>query len=308
MDNDSPKEAVTEQSEARFNRPPRIQRPLPEREIALPAPPVPSDARRRNLLAMLLPNLGMVFSMGLMSTLNYSANRSLLVTLLPTGVMAAVSVTSSVVMYREQIKAHKVSFAKKNERFERMLQLKTTELDEWRKEEGRIRLENDPPLEKILWMIEEDDLRLWERRPQDQDFACVRIGLGELEPSVVLQMPEGADMLAPRYQEASDIYEKNRLLQDMPIAINLRQAGTLGVWGDSRPLVLETVYAMLAHLTAHHAPHELPLVLFADASRRIVDLQIFEVPTDNRVGDRLVVDRHIFVEQQLVENLLDEAE
>jgi len=35
---------VTSSSEDidRFNRPPRIQPPLPEREVALPAPPVPT--------------------------------------------------------------------------------------------------------------------------------------------------------------------------------------------------------------------------------------------------------------------------
>ncbi len=257
---------TTSEGSVRFNRPPRVQRPLPQREIMLPAPPVPGDPQNRNLLATLLPNLGMVFSMGLMSTLSYSADRSPLLMLLPTGMMAVVSIGSSVMMYRDQIKSRQLSFAQKNERFERILQLRMAELEGWRQEECKIRLENDPPLDRIRWMIEVDDLRLWERRPPDTDFASVRIGIGELAPAVVLQLPE-ADMLAPRYQEINTIYEEHRMLPDMPITINLRHAGTVGVWGDNRPMVLEAVYAMLGHLIAHHAPHELRIALLCDEGR-----------------------------------------
>jgi S-DNA-T family DNA segregation ATPase FtsK/SpoIIIE len=112
-------------------------------------------------------------------------------------------------------------------------------------------------------MIDEDDLHLWERRPHDPDFASVRVGVGEVEPTVVLKLPD-MDPLAPRYQEVSELYGKHKLLKDVPITIDLRQIGSLAIWGGNRALVLETVYAMISHLTAHHAPHELRIALLCD--------------------------------------------
>ncbi len=252
-----------EQAAARFNRPPRIQRPLPRREIVLPAPPTPSAPPQRNLLVMLLPGLGMFFSMGLMSTLAYSQNRNPLM-MLPTGLMGIISLVTSLMMYRQQIVGHRRAMAEQEQRFDRILGLKLEELDKAREEERRIRLDNDPPIERIAQMVDEDDLRLWERRPEDPDFACARIGVGQVWPSVTLKLPDNMDPLAPRYPEVCDIHEKRARLADVPVTVNLRQLGSVGIWGDDRQRVLNAMYAMLCYLIAHHAPHELRIALLCD--------------------------------------------
>ncbi|MFZ6026119.1 MAG: FtsK/SpoIIIE domain-containing protein [Chloroflexota bacterium] len=250
---------------AHFNRPPRIQRALPQCEIELPAPPVPTPPPTRGLLTALLPSLGMLLSMGVMSVLSYQQSRNALA-MLPTGIMAVVSMTSAVMMFREQFQSHAKQMVQQVERFKAILQFKMHELEDVRKEETRLRLENDPPLERILWMIEEDDLRLWERRTQDPDFACVRIGVGETTPAARLILPK-MDPLAPHYEEVSAIYAQNRTIKDVPITINLRRAGSFAVWGSNRALVLENIYAMLAHLITHHAPHELRIALLCAPER-----------------------------------------
>ena len=250
---------------ARFNRPPRIQRPLPVQEISLPTPPVPGKPPHRSLLPTLLPSLGMMFSMGLMSTMNYSQSGNLLV-ILPTVMMGVVSLGTSVFMYREQHQTFRQNSEAENERFQRTLDSKMEELDGARGEERRIRLENDPSLDQIVGMVETDDLRLWERRPEDPDFASVRIGVGALLPTVTLKLPD-MDPLAPRYEETMALYNEHKLIEDVPVTINLREIGSLGIWGGNRSLVLETVHGMLSHLTAHHAPHELRIALLCDGDQ-----------------------------------------
>ncbi|HNT78287.1 MAG TPA: FtsK/SpoIIIE domain-containing protein [Anaerolineae bacterium] len=267
MDMKTARPAVEESEGAHFNRPPRIQRTLPVQEITLPAPPVPGKPPHQSLLPALLPGLGMTFSMGLMSAMNYSQNGNLL-TLLPSVMMGVLSLGTSVFMYREQHQTYKRNIADENERFERILEAKMGTLNTARAEERRIRLENDPSLDQILQLVEADDLRLWERRPEDPDFVSVRLGVGELFPSVTLKLPE-LDPLAPRQAEVMKLYSEHELIKDVPITINLREAGSLGIWGGNRSLVLETVHSMLTHLTAHHAPHELRIALLCDGEQAV---------------------------------------
>lgn len=248
----------------RFNRPPRIQQPLPVHEVTLPAPPVPASVPRRNILMLLLPGLGMMFSMGLMSWYSYAQTQNIL-TLLPTGMMAIVSLLSTFLMYREQLQSHRHSLQQQNERFEQIFALKQAELSRYREEEREVRLVNAPSIDSVEKLIRENDLRLWERRPNDPDFTSVRFGLGEIHPSVTLKLPE-LDPLAPRYKEVYDYYQEYRTIKDVPLTINLREIGSLGIWGtaQNRPAVLQGVFALLSHLIVHHAPHELHIALICN--------------------------------------------
>lgn len=257
--------------EDRFNRPPRVQKPLPQHEVTLPTPPVPVNPPRRNFWVSLLPGLGMFFSMGAMAWFSYSqspeGSRNILM-VLPMSMMAVVSIMSSVMMFREQGKSHEQSVVEQQTRFEELFELKKSELQKWREDEREIREDVNPSLDEIERIIKKEDvMRLWARRPQDPDFSSVRVGFGSLPPTVTIKVSE-IDPRAPSYQDILDFYEEHKYIPDVPIAINLRQLGSLGVYGGERFKVLELLYALLIHLAVHHAPHELRLVLLCRADRQ----------------------------------------
>jgi S-DNA-T family DNA segregation ATPase FtsK/SpoIIIE len=206
----------------------------------------------------------MMFSMGLMSWLTYTQTNNIL-TLLPTGTMALVSLLSTWMMYREQLASHKREMLQQEERFEQTLEFKKEELCKARDEEREVRLYNAPGLVKIKTMIDKDDIRLWERRPEDADFSEVRFGVGEMEPATVLKLPD-LDPLAPRYTEVYKYYLENRTIKGVPLAFNLREIGSVGMWAENhnRVAMMEVTYALLIHLIALHAPDELHIAIISN--------------------------------------------
>ncbi|HPH94566.1 MAG TPA: FtsK/SpoIIIE domain-containing protein [Anaerolineaceae bacterium] len=246
----------------RFNRPPRLQHPLPERKIVLPAPPVPQPISTRSVIAMILPGLGMLLSMIIIALLAFVQDRNMW-TMLPTTIMAGVSIFSALYMYQSQAGTQKKAQEDQDKRFTTLIQIKMDELKRFRNEEKRTRQLRDPSIDEVRTLIEANDIRLWERRPTDPDFSALRLGVGTVNPTVVLELPENIDPMAPRYEETVALYEANRLLDDVPVTINLREVVSIGMWGGDRQTVLGRVYAMIIHMIAHHAPHELHIVLIS---------------------------------------------
>lgn len=62
-------------------------------------------------------------------------------------------------------------------------------LDGLQREQQRLRLENDPSPEIILDQVKRLIGTLWSRRPADDDFLSVRVGVGAVPSIVVVKAP-----------------------------------------------------------------------------------------------------------------------
>ncbi|WP_020574940.1 type VII secretion protein EccC [Actinopolymorpha alba] len=112
--------------------------------------------------------------------------------------------------------------------------------------------------------------RLWERRPADKDFGHVRLAKGAQRFVLRLIAPETKPVedLEPVAAGALRRFiQTYRTVPEVPIAVSLRAFAHVRVDGDS-DAVRALTRAMLAHLVAFHAPHELLVATCVAPDRR----------------------------------------
>ncbi|MBY8875453.1 type VII secretion protein EccCa [Micromonospora sp. PLK6-60] len=119
--------------------------------------------------------------------------------------------------------------------------------------------------------------RVWERRPDDPDFAVVRVGVGPqtlatpLVPPVTRPLEELEPMTAGALRRFLDAYS---VVPELPVALSLRSFARVfvrdggarpGGGGASAPALAR---AMLTQLAVFHAPDELLVAVCAGPERR----------------------------------------
>jgi S-DNA-T family DNA segregation ATPase FtsK/SpoIIIE len=240
-----------------FWRAPRLLYPLPQREIELYAPPQ-KPSPPGSLWAILVP-AGLTVTV-MVAVLLLSKNTSMLLLSVP---MLLVSSVSSFFAYSSQKRAYRKKLVAREQKYRAYLASCRQELEELRQKQCQILLRRDPwPLECLTFVLERERT-LWARAPEHQDFLQVRLGLGELPSSIVIKTPKQQDPFDPDplIQEAQDLAKEYAGLPDVPICVDLRQDGPLGLAGPSAA-VWSTARAIAVQLATHHAPDELKIMAF----------------------------------------------
>ncbi|GGY01764.1 type VII secretion protein EccC [Streptomyces minutiscleroticus] len=121
------------------------------------------------------------------------------------------------------------------------------------------------PSPEQLWALVAEGSRVWERRPGDEDFAQVRIGLGPQPLATSLVSPETGpvDQLEPLTAGAMQRFvATHSTLDDLPMAVSLRAFYHVTVSGEPRS-VRSSVRALTGSLASLHSPEDLMIVVAA---------------------------------------------
>lgn len=125
------------------------------------------------------------------------------------------------------------------------------------------------PSPEQLWALVAEGSRVWERRPGDEDFGQVRIGLGRQSLATALIAPEtgGVEQLEPLTAGAMQRFlSVHGTLDDLPMAVSLRAFSYLTISGETQS-VRSSARALAGSLAALHSPEDLVIVVAA-ARRR----------------------------------------
>ncbi len=249
-----------------FNRPPRIQTPLPDENVEIPpAPGLPAPPGAFGWLATLLPLGGSLLVVGMMMTAGGGAGGPGYLMMLPT--MAA-GVLVSWLNFRSQKRLYLSRLTEAKSSYCESLQRAENRLQSLRERERQIRLDCNPDLADCLRRVERRDTRLGERRPGDADFLCPRAGIGARQPSFRVTKPSQSQ----RPQEFQEYYgwadgmaEEFLRIPDAPITIPLFHKGSIGIAGHRRD-ILNLARTLLCHLVTHHWPTEVQVAALAGAA------------------------------------------
>ncbi|MEU9579975.1 type VII secretion protein EccCa [Streptomyces chilikensis] len=121
------------------------------------------------------------------------------------------------------------------------------------------------PSPEQLWALVAEGSRVWERRPGDEDFAQVRIGLGPQQLASPLIAPQTGpvDQLEPLTAGAMQRFVAvHSTLEDLPMAVSLRAFHRVSVSGDPES-VRALVRAMTGSLASLHSPEDLVVAVAA---------------------------------------------
>ncbi|MFI0940105.1 type VII secretion protein EccCa [Streptomyces sp. NPDC021020] len=134
-----------------------------------------------------------------------------------------------------------------------------------RQRSGRLHTHPDPDQ---LWALVAEGRRVWERRPGDDDFGQVRIGLAPQQLATPLVVPDTApvDRLEPLTAQAlRSFFAVYGTVEDLPLAVSLRAFSHVVLTGNTGA-VRGLARAAVAQLAALHSPADLVLGVTASSA------------------------------------------
>lgn len=271
-----------------FNRPPRIQPGVATTEVEIPGPPELEDAiddtpgwvRFIPLIMTMLPTL--MYAVAMLSWNPDRGTSALVIVLVRVvGPIATIVLTvflgQRITNYAETVRKERAErkARKTAQNYEQRLRQIELSLERSYADQRSVLHRLNPPVPELKerlplrhgGRLTYPDPRLWERRPADEDFLCLRIGTGMMPSYTQVDYPNPLDFALPPHQTDRYLYEAIRIgkryewLRDVPVLVNLRERGVVSVVGRDKRLGL--LRAMLMHLVTHHAPNEVALYIIA---------------------------------------------
>lgn len=266
-----------------IDRPPRLQPELPAHEAAIPPPPDLMQPGYHALMQLAMP-LAAVLATVLVAALTQGQGGRSGLLIIPMIMSVVLSSAFAVHNYRREKKEQETAAAAYREQLVNLRQEMAISHDLQR----RFYQYNYPPPQVALAIADHsannhyagnvqlsERLRLWERRPGDEDFGYLRLGTGAWPSTAAYTAPDIPQLNNPLAREALRLAEVSRFLPDVPITIPLRQPVTnanghgpllthhhaVGIVSDQAQARYGFMRAMLVHYTAFHAPTDAQLLV-----------------------------------------------
>jgi DNA segregation ATPase FtsK/SpoIIIE, S-DNA-T family len=226
-----------------FNRPPRVAPRFAAAKLDVPAPPDPSQRPRLPLAASLVPLGGGVVLWAL------TQNPISLV-------FAALTPVMAVWTFLEDRRRGRKTFRRGTGTFQDRLQALEGELERRRAEEVTFRREAAPDPAELLARARRALPRLWERRPADDDFLSLRVGIADRPSLVTVSLPERGD--EELRGQAEELVKRFRTVPFVPVTVGAAEAGPVGVAGPPE-LVVSVCRWLILQAAALHSPRDLAI-------------------------------------------------
>ena len=237
-------------------RSPRIMYELPVGAIDIEPPPPAGTKPEINWLSTFLPTaitLVIAVVMGVAM-----GNPMMMLYSLP---MTVAGVVVSVINYRKQVKKHTEQVELRQKKYEQHITDTVNTIERKQEEQINTLINADPCTKECLAIAKERRPRLWERSPNDRDFASVRIGCGDIPFCMNIGIPKEAlsleeDALRNKPRQIKQYYE---MIKGAPIVCDIHAEQICGVVGSERD-TKTVIKNMIVQLATHHCYTELKLV------------------------------------------------
>ena len=238
-----------------FWRSPRLKTPLPRDEVVIPDPPSDRSPETGSVLYYILPTVAMAAVMIVVSLA--TGMQSMLAFSVPMILMSGGVSAGIFVMQRRKART---ATAQRQQRYHALLNDADAHLARLHKQQILLRDDNDPPLPESLRRVRELDRRLWSRLPADEDFLCVRLGIGDMPSTVTVKTPTSHDAVSPDplLLEAVQVARQYAIAPDVPITLDVRASEVIGIAGD-RTRALHLAFALILNVATYHAPGEVQI-------------------------------------------------
>ncbi|MBL8097280.1 MAG: DUF87 domain-containing protein [Anaerolineales bacterium] len=247
----------------RFNRPPRAWLALPAAQVRVPNPPnYPTASTGNNLLWTILPSAMMLVSA--LVGFGVSAGNGAGNVMSGMFVLMALAYPSALLMQQRAAKKQRAADTERLKReYAEDIRALVTRLAALRTEQQQALREWHPAGAVLLQRAVERDLRLWERRPPDEDFLHIRLGLGEVEPSYGLELQPVENGRQTDRIFANAQAEPFQRVPDAPLTLDLIGAHSIGIAGP-RAARSGLARTLLANVATHHQPNEVRIFFVRD--------------------------------------------
>jgi len=245
-----------------FNRAPRMPVPLPTETVRIPdLPELPPKPGNANWVTLAL-TAGVTFVGAILIAALMKNSMYLFMLVFSVG-----STVASILNYVVSKRSYRRELAAALARYDEEIARVAAALGALRKEQQRLLAQMNPDLRECLARALRRDPRLGERRPEDADFLCIRVGTGRVPSSVAIDTPNlerPAAELKPQVQAILTLRDEYQHVPDVPITIDLRETAHWGIVGAESD-VAGLARALLCHITAHHWPTEVQVAVICES-------------------------------------------
>ena len=234
-----------------FNRSPRIVPVHPSREVEAPTPPEALSPGRFPTIALIAPLV--------MGAVLFAATRNPI-----SLVFVALSPLLMVGTYLDKRFTDRKRLATQSAEFRVALDRLVDDLSQGQDAERRGRLQEVSSTAEAFAGATELSPLLWSRRPEHASFLTLRVGTGSAPSRTSLTMPPRGKAVTEFWTELEAVRERFADVSGVPVLVDLRTAGAVGVAGD-RDLVDDIARGLVAQLVCLHSPAELVLTAIASS-------------------------------------------
>lgn len=128
------------------------------------------------------------------------------------------------------------------------------------RDQRRVRQMEDPDFAASLNRVTRVESTLWSRHSLDEDFLCLRLGLGGEPVRADLMLPEAPAEgdLAALIHDARRQLEPYRQVNGVPVRVSLKEAGVFGVAG-TRSEAMRGMANLVVQVATHHSPADVKI-------------------------------------------------
>ena len=259
-------EVIDGNAEKEYVRTPRILKSPDDGKIVIDPPTAPQKSKEMPFILTAGPSLTM--SLAMLASLGVTVSNAIsggeFSSLITSGVMA-ISMLAGAVMWPGLLRKYNKRQEEANEKYRRekyLSYLSKKENEIRTKYERNTRILNEalmPSPETLVSFAADQNRRLWERGPDDEDFLNVRLGIGERPFGVEIEAPAKGFVLEDdaMIDSAISLAEKYRMLSDVPISISLYDKKVVGVVGDA----VSIANSIITNIVSLHSYEEVKLIL-----------------------------------------------
>ncbi len=261
-----------------FKRAPRTIEKLYTEPVEIEAPPALQNQKKRPLLLTIGPGLTMVLPMlfGCIMTIAGASSRggssgaymfTGIITALTSGVLGVFwSLTNLKYAAREAEEQEELRYHAYGAYL-----IEITEFIKEKYEENRRILKTTFHSGRECCAFGSTDVRLWNHNERQADFLTVRIGTGTLPFQAEISVPKERFTLCKDdlAEKPAMIRENYRWLHDVPICLDIREKGLLGIVGGyGKRGAYETAKNIIAQIAANNCYTDVKLVFIFDETKK----------------------------------------
>ena len=257
-----------------FHRSPRIIEKIEQEPIEIEEPPKEMKSKKRPILMTIGPSFTMTIPMLLGALLMIASSRMSGGTgglFMYSGLVMAVSsalvgVTWGILNMRYQKKTEEENATQRYEAYSNYLVKKTEEIKEKYRHNRNALEQMYPPVNTCL-DYDEHSVMLWNRNATHEDFLCCRLGLGDIDFQVPIQVPKEKfrmerDELA---EKPEFIHQNYKTLTNVPILLNLLEHKLVGiVGGQGKKGAIQVAKVMAAQIAASNCYTDVKMIFIYD--------------------------------------------
>ena len=278
-----------------FFKSPRFNYVIETENVELEQPPKKVNKEDQSMLLTLGPQLTMVFT-SVMSMTNFLYNyqngqgdqRRFITTMITTGVTTVGAIfwpsIARVINNRRIKKLERL----RQETYTKYLDKKAAEIENIKKKQKDKMETNSPSPEKCIEIIKNKEKELWERNIDHDDFLSVRIGTGNTNTRIKIELPaEKFSMVEEDLLEvrANEIATKSVKLENVPISYSFSKRVLNAVVGK-KELTKEFLDCFFLQMMTFHSYIDLKIITFTKGENEWDYLRIAPHCFDNQKSTR----------------------